>query len=492
MAVTIINQGDHPALALKATLRFPNARVDIEEPPRSDREGEWYWTVDRLDGAESEVLHALVTLAERPPGGAFLAQVNVSGAGVQALEDTGGAIVIDRHSPAQARVLDGDHTIVHMDHGQVEVRAPAKVAITFARPASEDHPGSRGEPELPSIAGFKSGLETVVIEATDSDGRTVGQFDSPGTLVHRYTLEQLKALGIEENDLALFRYDDKEREWIPLSTHVDTSAQTATAEIPSGGPYQLSDGSSPSEAFIPSLRGWQVAMSMGTVVFHYPIDVPAGPGGIRPELALTYSSGATDGRSGRRPKTQSSWVGKGWSLDTGSIAMYKTRVYSQERLRFALMLGGLAADLVRSDPLVANPSPTNPTHWEWRSANESFIRARVLDAGPPTSDRGGFQSGNPFPRYLWHVWTKDGTRYEFAEDLWWGWNDCVGGEGDYAYMETYRWRLSRTVDTHGNVANAIPGLTETSLLPQAAEAAGIDFDALIERVLDLALARAPA
>jgi D-alanine-D-alanine ligase len=41
-------------------------------------------------------------------------------------------------------------------------------------------------------------------------------------------------------------------------------------------------------------------------------------------------------------------------------------------------------------------------------------------------------------------------------------------------------------------ANAIPGLTETSLLPQAAEAAGISFDALIERVLDLALARTPA
>jgi D-alanine-D-alanine ligase len=41
-------------------------------------------------------------------------------------------------------------------------------------------------------------------------------------------------------------------------------------------------------------------------------------------------------------------------------------------------------------------------------------------------------------------------------------------------------------------ANAIPGLTETSLLPQAAEAAGISFDALIDRVLDLALARAPA
>lgn len=35
-------------------------------------------------------------------------------------------------------------------------------------------------------------------------------------------------------------------------------------------------------------------------------------------------------------------------------------------------------------------------------------------------------------------------------------------------------------------ANAIPGLTDTSLLPQAAEAAGVDYDALIQRLLDLA------
>jgi D-alanine-D-alanine ligase len=35
-------------------------------------------------------------------------------------------------------------------------------------------------------------------------------------------------------------------------------------------------------------------------------------------------------------------------------------------------------------------------------------------------------------------------------------------------------------------ANAIPGLTETSLLPQAAEAAGIGFDELIGRIVELA------
>jgi D-alanine-D-alanine ligase len=36
-------------------------------------------------------------------------------------------------------------------------------------------------------------------------------------------------------------------------------------------------------------------------------------------------------------------------------------------------------------------------------------------------------------------------------------------------------------------ANAIPGLTDTSLLPQAAEAAGLSFEELVSRILDLAL-----
>jgi D-alanine-D-alanine ligase len=41
-------------------------------------------------------------------------------------------------------------------------------------------------------------------------------------------------------------------------------------------------------------------------------------------------------------------------------------------------------------------------------------------------------------------------------------------------------------------ANAIPGLTDTSLLPLAADAEGIGFDELVGRMLDLAVARTPA
>jgi D-alanine-D-alanine ligase len=45
--------------------------------------------------------------------------------------------------------------------------------------------------------------------------------------------------------------------------------------------------------------------------------------------------------------------------------------------------------------------------------------------------------------------------------------------------------LERETDAlHVLEANAIPGLTETSLLPQAADAAGIEFDELVARILE--------
>lgn len=54
-------------------------------------------------------------------------------------------------------------------------------------------------------------------------------------------------------------------------------------------------------------------------------------------------------------------------------------------------------------------------------------------------------------------------------------------------------RVDMILDSSGNPqileTNAIPGMTETSLLPQAAEAGGIEFEQLAERLLELALTR---
>jgi len=45
-------------------------------------------------------------------------------------------------------------------------------------------------------------------------------------------------------------------------------------------------------------------------------------------------------------------------------------------------------------------------------------------------------------------------------------------------------RLDEQFEPYVIEVNTVPGMTETSLLPQAAAAAGIDFPALVERILE--------
>jgi hypothetical protein len=115
---------------------------------------------------------------------------------------------------------------------------------------------------------------------------------------------------------------------------------------------------------------------------------------------------------------------------------------------YTLVFNGQSYDLVRDVPRTTPPSLTDPTNWEWRSTDESFIRVRAESNGVSSGTRGGYNSGGAMPRYKWQVWTKDGTRFDFEEDAWQGWLNC--GDVSYNYMEAYKWYLTRVVDTHGN------------------------------------------
>src|SRR6185503_7802410 len=95
------------------------------------------------------------------------------------------------------------------------------------------------------------------------------------------------------------------------------AAQTASALVDHFTPYALADGSSPSSTFIPSLQGWQVSGFTGAASYSYPFELP---GSFKPQLSLSYSSSAQDSSGARQ---QSSWVGAGWSLETGKIALNK-------------------------------------------------------------------------------------------------------------------------------------------------------------------------
>jgi D-alanine--D-alanine ligase len=58
---------------------------------------------------------------------------------------------------------------------------------------------------------------------------------------------------------------------------------------------------------------------------------------------------------------------------------------------------------------------------------------------------------------------------------------------DFARVD---FRLSPANQPYCLEVNTIPGMTPTSLVPKAAHAAGIEFDALVERIVRMAAARA--
>src|SRR5258706_13795948 len=220
---------------------------------------------------------------------------------------------------------------------------------------------------LPAVSNRTSGFGTFFLDATDSLSQTIHQFNAPIPITLSYPPEQLQALGIAEDDLTLFWYDPTlpitatdgtvpVGAWQPVPTRIDPVNQTAQATVDHFSAFQLSDGSSPSAAFIPSLQGFQVSNFTGAASYSYPIELPAGPGGLKPSLALSYSSAATDGVTGQRPLQQAGWVGKGWSLDTGFIAQNKTRISASSTVEYySVVVNGQSYDLQRGAALVAQP-----------------------------------------------------------------------------------------------------------------------------------------
>jgi D-alanine-D-alanine ligase len=107
----------------------------------------------------------------------------------------------------------------------------------------------------------------------------------------------------------------------------------------------------------------------------------------------------------------------------------------------------------------------------------------VVEAIPEGGDRYDFEARYEIGR----------TRFECPADL----TEDEGAAVDEAALGAYRAlgcsgfaRVDLILDEEGPQVlevNAIPGLTDTSLLPQSAEAAGMSFEDLVGRILELAL-----
>ncbi len=373
-----------------------------------------------------------------PTGGAvlFAPEATARGLGLPVIGQAGAIVSPREAGRAQGQFKPGATAELHSRDSRVRVKLPSRAhkrTLTIEHtPKAEKLPAlrARGLPIPPDVAGWKRGFGTFYLDATDDTGADIHQFDAPLSISVSYTPEQLAALQIAEDALTLFWFDETAQRWVPLPTTVDQATRTATAMVDHFSPFQLADGSSPSTTFIPSLQGWQVSQLTGAATYGFPIDVPTGAGGLKPQLNLSYSSASSDGTA--LAKRQSSWVGKGWDLTVPYVALNKRSGADSDY--YSLVLNGQSSNIVRGGQLTSTPFSINYLKgWYWYPTDENFLKVRYDEPGP---DKRG----------TWLVWGKDGTKYEFGEVAMWGMGSCEEG----VTVEPYKWMLTRVTDVHLN------------------------------------------
>jgi RHS repeat-associated protein len=284
--------------------------------------------------------------------------------------------------------------------------------------------------------GFLGGQPFEVIAVSAERGDEIHQFDAPFTITVGYDESQVSG---DESMLSLFFYDETQGTWIPLDTRVDKEANLLYAQTDHLTLFDF-DAQNWEAARLPSMESFQVAGYTGAATYSFPIEVPPGPAGLQPSLALSYNSQVADSANSRG---QSSWIGMGWSFDTGSIQrnMNGTPNYLEDDT-FTLEVNGVGGLLL---PIPDQDGDANTD--DYRLADENFWRIRRYKAT-------GSVSGYNGDIGQWVVWDKAGNQYYFGNYS----DGTTGGHAWYpAYpsgcasiqMETWRWSLTRARNIFG-------------------------------------------
>lgn len=260
-----------------------------------------------------------------------------------------------------------------------------------------------------------------------------------------------------------------------LPTDNDTDRRTLTTTVPSKA---LRSGSAATLAVAASSEGlsgsfkssdldlassWSAGGQSGDFSWSYPIEVPSGIEGPEPDLDISYSSSAVDGRTSST-NNQVGWIGEGFSLDPGFIERSYATCRDQDDnttgddetddlcwdgQRLSMSFGG------KSSPLVRQGSSDT-----WRLRQDDGTRVERV-----TGADNGAREGE-----YWRVTTPDGTRYYFGRN---SSTDADAtpaasvntvpvfgnGDGEPCHDSTFagsrctqawRWNIDYVVDPHGS------------------------------------------
>ncbi|SPL88242.1 YD repeat protein [[Actinomadura] parvosata subsp. kistnae] len=214
---------------------------------------------------------------------------------------------------------------------------------------------------------------------------------------------------------------------------------------------------------------WATDLNTGDFGWSYPIAVPDVPGGLTPDLKLSYSSGAIDGRTSST-NNQASWIGDGFELSPGYIER-RYKPCSEDGVKNAdgFKIGDLcwAYDnaFISFDGKGGELVPDGKDTWKFRGDDGSRIQ-RLYGGTGDVRDNGARKDE------YWKLTTPDGVQYYFGYNRLPGWSsgkpttgstwtvpvfgDDAGEEchadkiSDSWCQQGWRWNLDYVVDPHGN------------------------------------------
>lgn len=303
-------------------------------------------------------------------------------------------------------------------NGKVEVEVPA-AAINETLDFDVREPAPQSQP---GVSLTWNPIEIIAVGKNSQ--KNVDKFKSPIKIKVKY--DETQIFDWDENALTLYYYDPDLLDWFPIETTVDAKNNTLTAYSDHLTVFDYKANNWQSQ-MVPTVDGFKVSDFTGAGTYAVNFWTPPAPGGLQPPLTLSYNSQVIDESSAF---SQPSWVGMGWTLDTGSVTRNMHGTDSDNGQMnddtFIISVGGISGQLL---PVSIDASGEVTTY---NTADQSFIKV----VGDNIA-------------YKFTAWTKDGTKYEFEHIT--SVNLSQGCPPPSAGTPTtWRWSLTKVTDVHGN------------------------------------------
>jgi hypothetical protein len=275
------------------------------------------------------------------------------------------------------------------------------------------------------------------LTATDTlSGQRIVSFSREVTLVWNIDPSELDTEGVHGFPLNAYWFNEQNGAWEAILSRWNSATNQLIATTPHFSTYAVDPIFDPVKNYLPSVNQFEVDKQSGTARVQYPINLPAGPGGLAPKVTLSYNSGNIDRVDGSNQGSSS--IGWGWDLSTSYVAA-RQHVFNgacgADAQPYGPWTTSIVADGINGDLALGNDG-------YWHTSNESFARVEYVAGTDPysrTTDS-------------WVAWDKNGTRYQFdlnalTED---SINEtgglCIGSPA----LTTYKWLLHTVTDVHGN------------------------------------------